>query len=146
MAERTSRRHVKQLSVVKRRRLCFPHTLRKRKLRCDVCFHYLNGYLKLRHLLGRRLIVEELVKETHPMGKGTGELRHRRSQGGCQQDLGRCRMDHREASAQRYDGCWILPPCYEKELLASNRIRAGPESPFVGIARSHPIPQDSFGM
>ena len=94
--------------------------------------------LKLRHLLGCRLIVEKLIKETHPMGKGTGELRHQRPQGGCQQDLCRCRMDHREAPDQRHDGCWILPPCYAKEPLASNRIRAGPESPFVGIARSHP--------
>jgi hypothetical protein len=35
---------VKRLFVVKRLRLCSPQTLRRRKLRRDFCFHYLNGY------------------------------------------------------------------------------------------------------
>jgi len=31
---------------VKRLRLCFPQTIRSRKLRRDSCFHYLYGYLR----------------------------------------------------------------------------------------------------
>jgi len=94
--------------------------------------------LHLRHRLGWRLIVAKLLKEPPPRGKETGEVRHQRPHGGGQQDLGRCRLDQREAPAQRHEGCWLLPPGDAKEPLASNRLRAGPESPCVGIARSHP--------
>ena len=46
MSSRTSLRRVKRRSVGQRLLLCSPHTRRKRKLRRDFCFHYLNGYGK----------------------------------------------------------------------------------------------------
>ncbi len=51
--------------------------------------------LKGRHVLGCRFVVEEVLNEPSALRQRARQLPNQWLEGGCQQDFGRCRMDHR---------------------------------------------------